>query len=296
MRKVTDNFELLLIDDGSEDNTWNIIRALANDHSEVRGIRLSRNYGKDAAISAGLSHCVGDAALVIDADLQHPPELIPELYRLWKQGYHVVEGVKRDRGDEPFLRRQCSRLFNSFARISTGLDLKNSTDFKLMSREVIESWSRMRESRLFFRGMVEWLGFRKVQVPFDVAPSVRSASTWPVLKLVRLGLRAIISYSAVPLRIAHIISLAFTGFGVVLGAEALYLRFTHRAVDGFTTVIVVLLLQGGLTLGILAVISEYLAAIYEEVKARPRFVVSEMAGPNGDSRVRSVDGVWGESA
>lgn len=288
LRATTNSFELILIDDGSDDNTWNCIRQLAIDHCEVRGLRLSRNYGKDAAISAGLSHCAGRAAIVIDADLQHPPELISEFYRLWKQGYQVVEGVKRARREEPFLRRHCSRLFNALARLSTGLDLQNSSDFKLLSREVIEAWSCMRESRLFFRGMVEWLGFQKAQLAFDVAPSVRTTSRWPNMKLARLSLQAIISFSSVPLRIAHVIALTFTCFGVALGVEALYLRLTHRAVDGFTTVIVLLLLQGGLTLAILALISEYLAAVYEEVKARPRFIVSEMIRPTERTAVPSL--------
>ena len=276
---ATRNFELLLIDDGSEDVTWTIICALSVQHPQVRGLRLNRNYGKDAAISAGLKHCAGEAAVVMDADLQHPPELIPEFLQLWKQGYHVVEGIKRDRNDEPFLRRQCSRIFNYVARVSTGLNLQNSSDFKLISREVIDAWGGMHESRIFFRGMVEWLGFRKIQVPFDVAPSIRNQSTFPVLKLIAMSAKAIISYSSAPLRIAHVTSLAFTGFGVALGIEALYLRFTHKAVDGFTTVIVLQLILGGLTLGILSVISEYLAAIYEEVKARPRFLISETVGP-----------------
>lgn len=276
---ATDNFELLLVDDGSDDETWNYVCALSSEHSRIHGIRFNRNYGKDAAISAGLHRCMGSAAIVLDADLQHPPELIPEFFRLWRdEGFQVVEGVKRQRDDEPFVRRQCSRVFNYLARLSTGLNLENSSDFKLISRQVIEAWERMHESRIFFRGMVEWLGFRKLQVPFDVAPSTRSASTFLPMKLLSMGARAIISFSSTPLRIAHLISAAFIVFGVALGGEALFLRLTNRAVDGFTTVIVLQLLAGGLILGILAVMSEYLSAIYDEVKARPRFLIAETAG------------------
>ena len=146
---ATDSFELLLVDDGSDDDTWSCVCALSSEHSRIHGIRLNRNYGKDAAISAGLHRCMGSAAIVLDADLQHPPELIPEFFRLWKdQGFHVVEGVKRQRDDEPFVRRQCSRVFNHLALLSTGLDLRNSSDFKLISRQVIEAWERMNESRM----------------------------------------------------------------------------------------------------------------------------------------------------
>lgn len=275
-QRATDKFEMLLVDDGSDDDTWDGIRELALQNPRVRGIRLNRNYGKDAAISAGLSRSSGAAALILDADLQHPPELIPEFVRLWRQGYHVVEGVKRGRSDEPYLRRQCSRIFNTVAKALTGLDMHNSSDFKLISRDVIHAWGGMRETRIFFRGMVDWLGFRKIQVPFDVAPGVRDASTFSIAKLFGMSLRALISYSSAPLRIAHLISLLFTGFGILLGARALYLWAAHRAVDGFTTVIILQLLIGGLVLGILAVICEYLAAIYEEVKARPRFFISEI--------------------
>jgi glycosyltransferase involved in cell wall biosynthesis len=270
---------VLIVDDGSSDNTWKHTRELVAKYPDVYGIRLSRNYGKDAAIAAGLSQCRGETAVIIDADLQHPPELLAEFYRLWKEdGYQVVEAVKRRRDDEPVLRRMCSRLFGLLAGAFTPLDLQNSTDYKLLSRPVIEAWKQMGESRLFFRGTIDWLGFRRATVEFDVGASLRPVSTWSRLRLLRVAIHALISYSSAPLRIAHVISFAFLLFGLVLGCEALVLKITGRAVSGFTTVIILLLLVGGAVLGVLGIISEYLAAIYDEVKHRPRFVIAETVG------------------
>jgi glycosyltransferase involved in cell wall biosynthesis len=273
--QATDRIEVIVVDDGSDDDTWIHIRALVSAHPDVRGIRFSRNYGKDSAVAAGLNDCVGDAAIIIDADLQHPPDLIPQFYGHWKNGYMVVSAVKRARDDEPFVRRIASGLFNSIATRLTSLDLRSSTDCKLLARPVITAWKDLGEYRTFFRGMVDWLGFEQLAVPFDVAPGVRRDSTWSSVKLLRLATYSVISFSSMPLRIAHVISGLFLLFSLILGADALFLWITGRAVTGFTTVIILILLAGGLQLGVLAIIAEYLAAIYEEVKRRPRYVITE---------------------
>src|ERR1044072_5450237 len=273
---ATPSIEVIVVDDGSDDDTWSCIQSLSAKFNEVRGIRFSRNYGKDAAVAAGLNESTGYAAVIIDADLQHPPSLIPMFYEQWKKhGYMIVSAVKRKRDDEPFLRKLGSRLFNDLIAKTTSLDLRDSTDCKLLARPVITAWKGLGEYRIFFRGMVNWLGFKHATIPFDVGPSLRPASTWSSFKLLRLATHSLISYSSMPLRIAHIISGLFLLFAVILGAEALYLRFTSQAFTGFTTVIILILLAGGLQLGVLAVIAEYLAAIYEEVKMRPGYVIAE---------------------
>jgi glycosyltransferase involved in cell wall biosynthesis len=278
-RLATSSVEITVVDDGSNDNTWEQIAELAREHPEVRGIRLSRNYGKDAAICAGLTDCAGKAAIVIDADLQHPPELIPRLFHLWKDdGFQVVEAVKTQRKEESIFRRQASQMFNRLAKNYAGLNLDGSTDFILLSRDVLQAWGQFREYRIFFRGLVNWLGFRKTTVSFEVQHSLRPQSTWTTLQLLRLGLHAIISFSSAPLRIAHIVSFVFVSFGVVLGTQTLVRKLVGGAVDGFTTVIILLLIVGGLILGVLGIISEYLAAIYDEVKQRPRYLVSATTG------------------
>ena len=275
--QATDNIEVIVVDDGSDDDTWTHIQALVLAYPDVRGIRFSRNYGKDSAVAAGLDDCVGDAAVIIDADLQHPPALIPQFYGHWKNGHLVVSAVKRAREDEPFFRRIASGLFNRIATRMTSLDLRSSTDCKLLARPVITAWKNLGEYRMFFRGMVDWLGFEQLTIPFDVAPSIRQDSTWSSVKLLRLATFSVISFSSMPLRIAHVISGLFLMFSLILGADALFLWVTDRAVTGFTTVIILILLAGGLQLGVLAIIAEYLAAIYEEVKRRPRYVITERA-------------------
>lgn len=273
---ATESIEIIIVDDGSDDGTWSQVQALAAAFGEIRGLRFSRNYGKDSAVSAGLDQCAGEAAVIIDADLQHPPALIPRLYEEWKtSGRLIVSAVKRARDDEPFWRRSASRIFNSAAALMTSLDLRNSTDCKLLARPVISAWKNLGEYRTFFRGMVDWLGFEQSVIEFDVAPSLRRESSWSFARLLRLATYSVVSYSSMPLRIAHVISALFLLFAIVLGADALFLWFTGRALTGFTTVIILILLASGLQLGVLAVIAEYLAAIYEEVKRRPRYVIAE---------------------
>ncbi len=286
---ATSSIEIIIVDDGSDDTTWTCIQSLSNRFRDVRGIRFSRNYGKDAAVAAGLNECIGDAAIIIDADLQHPPALIPLFYEQWKtHGHMIVAAVKRARKDEPWARRLASRLFNNLATRITSLDLRNSTDCKLLARPVITAWKNLGEYRLFFRGMVDWLGFSEVTIPFDVAPSLRHGSTWSSIKLMRMALYSLISYSSMPLRIAHLISGLFLLFSAILGAEALFLKLTGRAFTGFTTVIILILLTGGLQLGVLAVIAEYLAAIYEEVKHRPRYIIMETVSNTESSELQTV--------
>jgi glycosyltransferase involved in cell wall biosynthesis len=290
---ATRSIEVIVVDDGSDDDTWSCIHLLSSKFSDVRGIRFSRNYGKDAAVAAGLNESTGDAAIIIDADLQHPPALIPLFYEQWKiHGHPIVAAVKRKCGDEPLLRRLASRLFNDLVVRITSLDLRNSTDCKLLARPVITAWKNLGEYRLFFRGMVDWLGFKQVTIPFDVVPSLRRTSTWSSLKLMQLATHSLISYSSMPLRIAHIISGLFLLFSVILGADALFMRLTGRAFTGFTTVIILILLTGGLQLGVLAVIAEYLAAIYEEVKRRPRYVITERASSILPTACHPAGNLW----
>lgn len=276
VRGVTPDYEIIVVDDGSTDTTWTEIARLSAEFPDIRGLRLSRRFGKDAALSAGLANCTGKGVLTLDADLQHPPSTIAEFYRCWKdEGFDIVEGVKSDRDKEPIFRRIPSATFNWLSKRYTGLELTNSTDFKLLDRKVLASWLEMREKRVFFRGLVSWMGFRRKQIPFEVDRRADGSSKWSTLLLIRLAVSATIAFSSAPLRIAHVVAILFLLFAALLGSEALYLKFTGAAVSGFTTVIIVLLLTGGLILIVLGVIAEYLAAIYEELKGRPRYFVAE---------------------
>jgi glycosyltransferase involved in cell wall biosynthesis len=272
-------WELLVVDDGSTDDTWAVLRAYAREHPGLRALRLSRRFGKELALTAGLERARGAAVLVMDADLQHPPELIPEMVRAWRdEGFEVVEGKKRARGDEPVLSRLGARLFYPLFRRLAGLDLEGASDFKLLDRKVIAAWSRMGERTVFFRGMSAWLGFRRKELSFEVAPRAGGRSGWSLWRLLRLALHGITAYSTAPLQLITAMGFVFLAFAAVLGAQTLYNKLYGSAETGFTTVIVLVLIVGSMIMMGLGVIGLYVSRIYEEVKGRPRTIVAEELG------------------
>lgn len=268
-------YEVILVDDGSPDNTWKVISEQSQQFAAVKGIRLSRNFGKEAALAAGLQHASGDAVVVMDGDLQHPPALIPAMVGLWKEGAEVVEAVKQHRGSESHHSKARAKLFYAIFTRLAGYDLRGASDFKLMDRRVLDAWRSMGERNLFFRGMNAWLGFRRVQIPFDVAARAGGESSWSLLQLVRLAMTAVTSFSSAPLQLITLSGAAFTVFAVLLAIQTLYLKIAGKAVDGFTTVILLLLVIGGAVMLGLGIIGTYIARIYDEVKARPRYIVAE---------------------
>jgi glycosyltransferase involved in cell wall biosynthesis len=275
-------YEIIVVDDGSTDDTWTVLARAAATRPELMALRLSRRFGKEQALAAGLEHARGAAVLVMDGDLQHPPELIPEMVRAWRQeGYEVVEGMKVRRGEEPLVARVGARLFYPLFRRLSGFDLEGASDFKLVDRRVLEAWSRMPEHTLFFRGMSAWLGFRRKAVPFEVAPRAGGSSGWSPLRLLRLGLNGITAFSSAPIHVITAMGLVFGVFAAMLGLQTLYNKFSGEAQTGFTTVIVLVLLVGSLVLLGLGVIGLYVSRIYEEVKGRPRYVLRDRTGPTG---------------
>ena len=273
-------YELVLVDDGSPDETWQVIAAEANSNDTVRALRLSRNFGKESALCAGLEHARGDAVIVIDADGQHPPSLIPEMVRVWQgSGADVVEAIKRRRGRESLSSKVGAQLFYFVLNRLSGFHFKGASDFKLMSRKAVDAWLKMRERNVFFRGMTVWMGFTSVQIPFEVVPRSVGQSTWSVLKRLKLALVGITAFSSFPLHLVTFAGLIFLGISVLLGLETVYLKLAGRAVSGFATVILLELIIGSLLMISLGIIGEYLARIYEEVKGRPRYLVKESIEP-----------------
>ncbi len=276
---LEDPYELVIVDDGSADGTWSVLAELASSYPRLNALRLSRNFGKEAALSAGLNAARGEAVVVMDGDLQHPPALIPEMVRLWSEAdIDVVEAVKERRGSESVWSRWRAGLFYGLLDRLSGYDLRGASDFKLMDRRVVEAWQSMGERALFFRGMIAWLGFRHAQVRFTVPARHSGRSKWKLVTLVRLATNAVTSFSSFPLQFVTVAGLVFLGFSVVLGAQTLYEKFVGHAVDGFTTVILLLLIVGSLLMLSLGIIGSYIARIYEEVKGRPRYVVADMLG------------------
>jgi len=279
LAQTGESFELLVVDDGSSDDTWAVLQAARARLPELRALRLSRRFGKELALVAGLEHARGEAVLVMDADLQHPPALIPAMVRAWRtEGYEVVEGVKTRRGEEPLLARLGATVFYPLFRRLSGFDLEGASDFKLVDRRVLDAWAQMGERNVFFRGMSAWLGFRRKAVPFEVAPRAGGTSGWSAWRLLRLAVTGITSFSSAPIHLITAMGMLFLVFSVLLGLHTLYNKIYGGAETGFTTVIVLVLLVGSLILIGMGVIGLYVARIYDEVKGRPRYVIREQAG------------------
>ncbi len=272
-------YEIIVIDDGSTDGTWRVLAELAADMPVLRALRLSRNFGKEYALCAGLEAASGKAVLIMDADLQHPPDLIPEMVRLWRdEGYEIVEGVKRDRGLEPRTSKWSARLFYWLMGKVSGYRLEGASDYRLLDRKVVEAWKQMPERNVFFRGMSTWLGFRRTSIPFDVAERHAGESSWTRLKLLSLAVTGLISFSSLPLRLVTLLGLVFLIAAVLLGLQTLYVKFSGAAVSGFTTVILLQLMIGSVVMVSLGIIGEYIGRIYDEIKGRPRYVITERVG------------------
>jgi glycosyltransferase involved in cell wall biosynthesis len=269
-------FEIVVIDDGSSDDTWAKIRDEARMCSDLRAIRLSRNFGKELALCAGFERARGNAVIVMDGDGQHPPSLLPLMIETWRtSGADIIEAVKRRRGRESLTSKFGALTFYVILNKLSGFDLKGASDFKLIDRRVLDTWLAMRERNVFFRGMTAWMGFRSIQIPFEVGPRRAGKSGWSYLKRAKLALIGITTFSSFPLHFVTFAGVIFFVFAVGLGIQTLYLKLAGRALTGFATVILLELIIGSLLMISLGIIGEYLARIYEEVKGRPRYIIAE---------------------
>ena len=270
--------ELLFVDDGSRDGTWAEIRRVSADIDHVVGVHFSRNFGKEAAMFAGLEQARGDCCVVLDCDLQHPPEKIVEMYRLWEQGYEVVEGIKEDRGQETGFHRFAAKSFYDLISRATGMDMSSSSDFKLLDRKVVDALNQMPERNVFFRALSFWVGFKRASVSYCVRERTAGESKWSTRSLIKYAITNMGSFSSAPLHIITILGMLMLVTAVVFGLVALIQKLTGQALGGFTTVILLLLFASSLIMISLGIIGYYIARIYEEIKGRPRFIISERCG------------------
>ena len=269
-------FEVILVDDGSPDDTWENIKEEAQVFPSLRAVRLSRNFGKELALCAGLERAHGDAVVVMDGDGQHPPSLLPIMIEKWRSsGADIVHAAKTKRGREPVAGKVGAFLFYLILNKLSGFDLKGASDFKLVNRKVTDTWLSMRERNVFFRGMTAWMGFSTVKIPFQVVARRGGRSGWSYLSRAKLALIGITTFSSFPLHLVTFAGVIFFIFAIGLGIQTLYLKLTGRAFTGFATVILLELIIGSLLMISLGIIGEYLARIYEEVKGRPRYIVAE---------------------
>ena len=268
------DYELLFINDGSKDNTWLEIMWQAESNKNIKGVSFSRNFGKEAAIFAGLDNCIGNCAVVIDCDLQHPPEKIVEMYKLWEEGYEVVEGVKNSRGNESAIHKFVVGIFYKIMSNITNIDMKNASDFKLMDRKVIETLKRMPERNTFFRALSSWCGFKSTKLFFDVREREEGESKWSTKSLVKYALNNITSFSVLPMQIVTFFGAFFFLFAVILGIQSIVYKIIGKALEGFTTVICIELLVGSICMINMGIMGVYIAKMYEEIKGRPRYIAA----------------------
>lgn len=269
----------VLVDDGSRDRTWEVIADLAAARHDVTGVGFARNFGKEAALAAGLERCTGDCVIVLDADLQHPPEVLPQLLRAWKEeNYQIVHGIKRQRHGESLFRRVCSRLVFGAAHALSGLNLQASSDYKLLDRQVVAAFQEFRERHLFFRGLIDWLGFRSTKIEFDVAERAVGTSQWGVWGLARYALSTIFSFTTKPLKLVALLALMFAVIATGAGGCAM-LAWILGDLPGSTLAVILLLVGfGDVAMVGTCAISWYVGRIYEEVRMRPRYVVARTVG------------------
>ncbi|MEA5533097.1 glycosyltransferase family 2 protein [Crocosphaera sp. XPORK-15E] len=280
LEQLTPQFELIYIDDGSQDKTAELLRQLQHNDQRVKAVLLSRNFGHQMAVTAGLDHVCGDAVVLIDADLQDPPEVIEEMIDKWYQGYDVAYGVRTDRqGETPFKLWSAKlfyRLMNRLSDVPIPLD---TGDFRLMDRRVVEALKIMPERDRFLRGMVSWVGFSQIAVPYQRSPRLAGVSKYPLFKMIRFAIDGILSFSLVPLRLAiwaGLLAFALSLIGIIY---ALFVRlFTLSWVPGWTLSFIAILFIGGIQLVFLGVIGEYIGRIYREDKRRPLYLVREKLG------------------
>lgn len=274
LEKAQIDNEIIFIDDGSTDTTYEKIKNLADKEKNIYGLHFSRNFGKEAAISAGLASAKGDAVVVIDCDLQHPPEKIVEMYHLWQQGYEIVEGIKKSRGKESKMHSFAARKFYSVISSVVGFDMSNASDFKLLDRKVVDIINRIPERKGFFRAISFWVGFHKTTVEFEVNERLEGESKWSAIGLLKYAISNISAYSTAPMQIVTVLGVMMLIITAIFSVWALVDKIRGIALEGMTTVIIILIFIGSIMMISLGIIGYYVARIYDEIKGRPKYIVS----------------------
>lgn len=281
-------YELVFVNDGSKDNTYSEIQKAAQTNAHIKGASFSRNFGKEACIFAGLQIATGDAVVVMDCDLQHPPQSILEMWKLWKEGYEVVEGVKASRGKESLAYKLSAGLFYKIMSAIIKMDMSASSDFKLLDRKVVDVLTKLPEKNTFFRALTFWAGFKSTTVEYEVQERQFGESRWSTWSLMKYAITNATSFSTLPLQLITIMGTISILGSVILAVQTLVRFFMGNSVEGFTTVILLILIIGGLIMLSLGIIGHYIARIYEEVKGRPKFIISSVT----DNVMGEVVGSW----
>jgi glycosyltransferase involved in cell wall biosynthesis len=280
MEGLGETYEIIFVNDGSDDGSLPLLRDLRAGDERVKLLGLSRNFGHQIAITAGLDHSSGQAVVVLDADLQDPPEVIPQLVEQWRKGYDVVFAVREKRHGEGFFKRGTAALFYRLLRRLTSTEIPmDAGDFRLLSRKAVETLNSVRERSRFIRGLAGWIGFRQTSVAYIRNVRHAGMTKYPLKKMVRFAFNGIMSFSSVPLQLASYLGFIVSSVSFVYMAYAVWLKlFTDRTILGWTSVMVAVLFLGGVQLLCLGIVGEYIGRIYEEVKQRPLYIVDEARG------------------
>ena len=283
-------YEIVFVNDGSKDNSWVEISAASENNSNISAINFSRNFGKESAIFAGLKYAKGDACVLIDCDLQHPPKKIVEMYRIWENNdVDIVEGRKSSRGKENVFYRIFSKTFYRLITAESGIDMQNASDFKLMSRNVVDALNEMPERLTFFRAMSKWVGYKTEIVYFDVEKREVGESKWSVHKLIKYAVNSITSYTSAPMQIVTVVGVITFIVSVILGINTLYNKIVGKSLEGFSTVILLQLFTSSVIMFSLGIIGYYLSKIYEEIKQRPRYIINDRIESKNHTEKESSD-------
>ena len=275
------NIDILFVDDGSTDSTWDTVAELSKKNPLISGIRFSRNFGKESAMLAGVSVATGDCMIVMDSDLQHPPEIAMEMLDLWlKSDCSIIEAVKIRRQDENALKKIAANIFYKILHSTSGIDLHNGSDFKLLDRRAADIIKSMPERQTFFRAMAGWTGLKTEKVFFEVPLRAGGSTKFSVFKLTKMAINSITAYTSMPMQVVTFIGFGFLLFAIIMTIQTFYRYFFGYVEGGFPTVIILLLIIGSILMISLGIIGIYISKIYNEVKLRPRYILSESVGVN----------------
>ena len=288
MEREQIEYELIFVSDGSTDGTFSEIKKASEANPRVKGVQFSRNFGKEAGIFAGLELTVGDAVIVMDCDLQHPPEVIPKMWQMWKEGAQIVEGKKSNRGKESIFYKMSAGLFYKIMSKLIKMDMNSSSDFKLLDRKVVNVLLTLPERNTFFRALTFWAGFDTRTVEYEVQERKYGASKWSLWSLMKYAIANATSFSTLPLQLVTLMGTISIIFSVILGIQTLVKYLMGNSVEGFTTVILLILIIGGFIMLSLGIIGHYIARVYEEVKGRPKYVINYVT----DNIRGNVTGSW----
>lgn len=274
MKSLSDYYEIIFINDGSKDNSLKLIEKLSYQDCKIKIIDLSRNFGHEIAITAGLDYAKGEAIIIMDGDLQHPPEVIPELIKKWKNGYEIINTIRQDNKEISLFKKFSAILFYKLMINLTGIDISYASNFKLIDKKVLNSLKSIRERIRFLRGLIKWIGFKQEKVKYVAQKRYAGYSKYSIKKMIKLAIDGITSFTLIPLRIATYIGIIVSLISFIYGLYVLYIKlFTNYAVPGWTSLLGAVLFLGGIQLLTIGVMGEYIGRIYEETKQRPLYFI-----------------------